>query len=217
MSISRIDYCQFRINVDWLLNWPIMLNITRCKLKKIPKKLLDFFILGVTARSAASLPGIQGNSAIFFIKKFGKSSIGIWRARARRCLMAALNLMRQDLRKTGPSQGRRPIGAYVARPCLRKSYESYLSGTRKGKRGRGAADKVVVFGVLKRNDKVRTVVIEDARTATLIPIIIKKIKPDNIVYTDSWKVYNALDVNQFRHKRINHSVCFSEGKIISIG
>jgi len=24
--------------------------------------------------------------------------------------------------------------------------------------------------------------------------------------------YNALDINQFRHKRINHPVCFSEGK-----
>jgi len=54
--------------------------------------------------------------------------------------------------------------------------------------------------------------VEDARAATLMPIIIKKIKPDSIVYTDSWKTYNALDVNQFRHKRINHPVCFSEGK-----
>jgi len=90
--------------------------------------------------------------------------------------------------------------------------ESYFGGARKGKRGRGAADKVVVFGILKRNDKVHTVVVENARTATLMPIIVKKIKPDSIVYIDSWKACNALDVNQFRHKRINYSVCFSEGK-----
>jgi len=89
---------------------------------------------------------------------------------------------------------------------------SYLGGTRKGKKGRGVADKVVVFGVLKRNDKIYTVVIEDARTATLMPIIIKKIKPDSIVCIDFWKECNALDVNQFRHKGINHPVCFSERK-----
>jgi len=52
--------------------------------------------------------------------------------------------------------------------------ESYLGGTRKRKRGRGAAKKVIVFGVLKRNDKAYTVMVEDARTATLMPIIVKK-------------------------------------------
>jgi len=86
-----------------------------------------------------------------------------------------------------------------------------LGGTRKGKRGRGAADKVVVFGILRRNDKVYTAVVEDARAATLMPIVGKKIKPDSIVYTDSRKAYNALDVNQFRHKGINHPACFAEG------
>ncbi len=34
--------------------------------------------------------------------------------------------------------------------------ESYFGGQRKGKRGRGAAGKVAVFGLLKRNGKVYT-------------------------------------------------------------
>ena len=37
--------------------------------------------------------------------------------------------------------------------------ESYFGGTRKGKRGRGAVRKVAVFGLLKRNGKVYTVVV----------------------------------------------------------
>ena len=37
--------------------------------------------------------------------------------------------------------------------------ESYFGGTRKGKRGRGAVGKVAVFGLLKRNGKVYTVVV----------------------------------------------------------
>ena len=45
--------------------------------------------------------------------------------------------------------------------------ESYFGGFRKGKRGRGAAGKIVVFGLLKRSGKVYTAIIPDARTETL--------------------------------------------------
>ena len=37
--------------------------------------------------------------------------------------------------------------------------ESYFGGQRKGKCGRGAAGKVAVFGLLKRNGKVYTVAV----------------------------------------------------------
>ena len=43
------------------------MKITRCKLKKsIQKKLLEFFVLQVTARSATDILRIQPNSAILF-------------------------------------------------------------------------------------------------------------------------------------------------------
>ena len=54
--------------------------------------------------------------------------------------------------------------------------ESYFGGIRKGKRGRGAAGKVAVFRLLKRNGKVYTVVIPNAQSATLLPIIRNRIK-----------------------------------------
>jgi len=87
--------------------------------------------------------------------------------------------------------------------------ESYFGGRRKGKRGRGAAGKVPVFGLLKRGGKVYTVIIPDAKTKTLMPIIRKKVTPDSIVYTDTWRSYNALDVSAFKHYRINHSKLFA--------
>ena len=37
--------------------------------------------------------------------------------------------------------------------------ESYFGGVRKGKRGHGAAGKVVVFGILKRKGKVYTKIV----------------------------------------------------------
>ena len=64
--------------------------------------------------------------------------------------------------------------------------ESYLGGSRKGKRGRGAAGKVTVFGLLKRNGKVYTVAVPNTQSATLLPIIREQVKPDSIVYTDTY-------------------------------
>ena len=88
--------------------------------------------------------------------------------------------------------------------------ESYFGGKQKGKRGRGAAGKVPVFGILKRGGKVYTKMIPNARADTLMPIINRMILPDSIVYTDTWASYNALDISGFHHVRINHSELFAD-------
>ena len=88
--------------------------------------------------------------------------------------------------------------------------ESYFGGHRKGRRGRGAAGKVAVFGLLKRNSKVYTVAVPNTQTATLLPIIREQVKPDSIVYTDCYKSYDVPDVSEFSHLRINHSTHFAE-------
>ncbi|MBC2595842.1 IS1595 family transposase [Ruficoccus amylovorans] len=88
--------------------------------------------------------------------------------------------------------------------------ESYFGGARKGKRGRGAAGKVAVFGLLKRGGKVYTAIIPNSKTETILPIIKQKVKPDSIVYTDTFQAYNALDVGDFHHMRINHSTLFAD-------
>jgi transposase len=88
--------------------------------------------------------------------------------------------------------------------------ESYFGGSRKGKRGRGAAGKIAVFGLLKRGGKVYTAIISNAKTETLLPIIKERIEPDSIVYTDTFKAYNALDVSAFHYQRINHAKIFAD-------
>ncbi|MDO9796367.1 IS1595 family transposase, partial [Glaesserella parasuis] len=70
--------------------------------------------------------------------------------------------------------------------------------------------KVAVFGILKRQGKVFTVVVNDTKTRTLMPVIARKIKPDSWVYTDTYRNYDALDVSEFHHERINHSELFAE-------
>lgn len=88
--------------------------------------------------------------------------------------------------------------------------ESYFGGVRKGRRGRGASGKVAVFGLLKRGGKVYTAIIPNAKTETILPIIKEKVEPDSIVYTDTFRSYNVLDVSDFRHHRINHSKLFAD-------
>lgn len=63
--------------------------------------------------------------------------------------------------------------------------------------------------MLKRGGKVYPAIIPNAKTETLLPIIEEKVMPDSIVYTDTFKAYNALDVSSFHHLRINHSKLFA--------
>lgn len=93
-----------------------------------------------------------------------------------------------------------------------EAYESYFGGVRRGTRGRGNSGKVAVFGLLKRGGKVYTAIIPNAKTETLMPIIREKVTPDSVVCTDHFRSYNALDVSEFHHLRINHSELFAKEK-----
>lgn len=57
--------------------------------------------------------------------------------------------------------------------------ENYFGGHRKGKQGQGTAGNFAVFGLLKRQGRVFTVVVENTKTETLMPVIVRKIKPDS--------------------------------------
>ena len=152
------------------------------KLSKLKqKKLLEFFVAEVTARTAANLLDIHRNSAAYYYHRLRK-------------------IIYKALEKTTVFDGEVELD------------ESYFGGRRKGQRGRGAAGKVPVFGILKRGGKVYTQVIPDAKSKTLMPIITKHIKPDSVVYTDCFRSYNALDVTDFHHYRINHSEKFAEAR-----
>ena len=160
------------------------MKLTHCKLSKnTQRKLLEYFVLEVTARSAADLLGIQPNSAALFYRKI------------REIIAYHLELEAHEI-----FEGQVELD------------ESYFGGTRKGKRGRGATGKTAVFGILKRGGKVYTKVVSDTKASTPMPIIARKIAPDSVVYTDCYRSYNALDVSDFYHERINHSRLFATGK-----
>src|SRR3989339_417229 len=99
--------------------------------------------------------------------------------------------------------------------------ESYFGGSKKKKhardrrkRGRGAENKVPVFGIKKREDgRVYTQIIKNASKQELLPIIRKLVAKNNTtIYTDKWKSYDGLVLDGYKHKRINHSKTYSNRK-----
>ena len=85
--------------------------------------------------------------------------------------------------------------------------ESYFGARRKkGKSGRGAYGKTIVFGIIKRQGNVYTKIVPDCSKATLQAVIRGKVHIDSVIHSDSWKGYNGLvDVGYKKHLRIKHS------------
>lgn len=90
--------------------------------------------------------------------------------------------------------------------------ESYFGGRRKAKRGRGETGKIPVTKLLKRGGKVYIRVISGASSATLMPIIERKLVPGSNDYSDGWKDHNVLDVSDFHYFRINYSKLFADNQ-----
>lgn len=91
--------------------------------------------------------------------------------------------------------------------------ESYFGGRRKGKRGRGSAGKVPVFGILEQGGKVTVEVVSDVQSETLLELAIKKVKRGSLIYTDKFRSYNGLVSYGFKHRRIDHGKKFANGKV----
>jgi len=85
--------------------------------------------------------------------------------------------------------------------------ESYFGARRvRGKRGRGAGNKTIVFGIYKRNGCVFTEIVPNAARPTLQNIIRGRVSIDSVIHSDGWRGYNGLvDVGYSKHLRVNHS------------
>ena len=84
--------------------------------------------------------------------------------------------------------------------------ESYFGAKRiRGKRGRGAAGKTPVFGLLKRAGNVYVQIVDNCSKNELMPIIQGKILEGSSINTDGWKAYDGLVINGYDHYRVFHS------------
>lgn len=82
--------------------------------------------------------------------------------------------------------------------------ETYIGGARKGKRGRGADGKTVLFGMMEKDGDVVTKVVPNVRKKTLQPHIEATIESGSEIHTDELKSYNGLLKGGYDHKTVNH-------------
>ena len=84
--------------------------------------------------------------------------------------------------------------------------ESFFGARRvKGKRGRGASGKTIVFGLLKRNGKVYTKIVPNCSRSTLQAVIRGKVDFQSTIHSDGWRGYDGLvDLGYKKHHRVQH-------------
>lgn len=84
--------------------------------------------------------------------------------------------------------------------------ESYFGRRRvRGKRGRGASGKTIVFGLFKRNGYVYTEIVPNAQKRTLLRVIRGHVALSSVLHSDGWRGYDGLvDLGYRKHFRIQH-------------
>jgi transposase len=101
--------------------------------RSIQEELIKQFVAGATARAAADLVGVNRHTATLYFSKLRE--------------IIALQVEADTPFFSGEIE----------------LDESYFGGQRKSKRGRGAAGKTIVFGLLKRGGKVYTLIVPDTK------------------------------------------------------
>jgi transposase len=158
--------------------------------KQKRKKILECFAADLSATQAATIVSVNRNTVNLWYRSFREQI-----------------LMQVESSPTKKLSGEIELD------------ESYFGGPRKRlhakdrrKRGRGAENKVPVFGVLKRDGKVYTQIIKNASKQEIMPIVRQIVRKKSMIYTDKWKSYDGLVFDGYKHKRINHSKTYSNRK-----
>ena len=139
------------------------------------REILKYFCLDLTATQTAKMSNINLNTINKYFKKIREK-------------------VAKECEKEFPLKGEVEVD------------ESYFGAKRiKGKRGRGASGKTIVFELLKRHGKVYTEIVSDCSRDTLQGIIRGKVDPKTVIHSDKWRGYNGLvDVGYKKHCRVDH-------------
>ncbi len=97
-----------------------------------------------------------------------------------------------------------------------KSRNMHVSQRRRRITGTGGKDKTAVMGILEREGKIRTIVVENRRKATLQAEVKQHVEAGSALYTDELLSYEGL-AGQYAHKVINHAIAYVDGQVHTNG
>lgn len=139
------------------------------------RQLLKLFALDLTATQIAVLTGLNRNTVNRYLKLI-RSAIA------------------QHCQRESPFSGDVELD------------ESYFGARRvRGKRGRGARGKTIVFGIYKRNGRVYTEIIPNCKKANIQAIIRGKVDLASTIHTDGFRSYDGIVHMGYRkHYRVQH-------------
>jgi transposase len=139
------------------------------------REILRYFAMDLTATDCAELSGVS-------VRSVNSIYLRIRRRLAQYCEQVS------------------PLGGEL------EADESYFGPRRvRDLRGRGAGQKTVVFGLLKRGSNVYTEIVPNASKRILQAIIRGKADVASVIHTDRWRGYDGLvDVGFDKHLRVNH-------------
>lgn len=108
--------------------------------------------------------------------------------------------MGHEIRKyMGGVDGNSPLSGTV------EADETYVGGRRKGKTGRGADGKTVIFGMVEKDGDVMTHVVPNAKRTVIETIIHENVEKGSTMHTDEFLSYDRLKYQGYEHKTIRHS------------
>lgn len=139
------------------------------------RQLLKLFALDLTATQITALTGLNRNTVNRYLR-----------------------LIRQAVAEHGQRES--PFGGEV------ELDESYFGARRvRGKRGRGARGKTIVFGIYKRNGRVYTEIVPNCTKARLQAIIRGRVELSATIHTDGFRSYDGIvHMGYRRHYRVQH-------------
>jgi transposase-like protein len=82
--------------------------------------------------------------------------------------------------------------------------KTYIGGKAVGKRGRGAENKTILFGMLDRDGDLMVQVVPNAQATTLKLIICENAEDGSTIHSDEWLAYRGISKEGFTHKICNH-------------
>lgn len=135
-------------------------------------------------------------------QKHGISAVGLQRVLGLNRYETTWNMLHR-LRTAMVRPGRERLAGTV------QVDETYVGGSRSGKRGRGAAGKTLVLVAVEDRDRrpgrIRLHTVKDASGDSLIPAIKESVQPKSEICTDGWKGYNGLSTSGYSHTIIRET------------